>query len=254
MQLANMVYAACCRLIICCIVSGVRWTLEQPHRSLFWLTTFWKQVLQHCQPLFVTFHACMHGGQRPKQTTLAGDIPELMGLEATCDGQHTHLAWGKTSKGFATAEEAEYPTELCKRWARIVATVVLEQHVPQQSVMLAHPDKKARALANKQTKKSLTFMPEFQHVQTYSAANPPSFTVGDKLQAEVHHDGQILPKYSRILRISQLNKKGGELEQNQGASIPRFRWHMAFHGRMRTSYKKQLEGGTLPTFVVSWHH
>ena len=131
---------------------------------------------------------------------------------------------------------------------------VLEQHVPQQSVMLAHPDKKARALANKQTKKSLTFMPEFQHVQTYSAANPPSFTVGDKLQAEVHHDGQILPKYSRILRISQLNKKGGELEQNQGASIPRFRWHMAFHGRMRTSYKKQLEGGTLPTFVVSWHH
>ena len=211
---ANAVYAACCRLIICCITNAIRWSLEQPHRSIFWLTKYWKQVLQHCQPIFTSFHACMHGGQRPKQTTIASDVPELMELEATCDGQHAHLPWGRTEKGFATAEETEYPFELCRRWARIIADIILRDHRPQQNVLLAHPDKKARALANKQTKKSLTFMPEFHFVEAYSANTSPNFEVGDKLRQEQTHDQHVLPKYSRILRITQLNKMGGESEQH----------------------------------------
>ena len=211
---ANAVSAACCRLIICCITNAIRWSLEQPHRSIFWLTKYWKQVLQHCQPIFTSFHACMHGGQRPKQTTIASDVPELMELEATCDGQHAHLPWGRTEKGYATAEETEYPFELCRRWARIIADIILRDHRPQQNVLLAHPDKKARALANKQTKKSLTFMPEFHFVEAYSANTSPNFEVGDKLRQEQTHDQHVLPKYSRILRITQLNKMGGETEQH----------------------------------------
>ena len=211
---ANAVYAACCRLIICCITNAIRWSLEQPHRSIFWLTKYWKQVLQHCQPIFTSFHACMHGGQRPKQTTIASDVPELMELEATCDGQHAHLPWGRTEKGYATAEETEYPFELCRRWARIIADIILQDHRPRPSVLLAHPDKKARALANKQTKKSLTFMPEFHFVEAYSAKSSPNFQVGDKIRQEQTHEEHVLPKYSRILRITQLNKTGGEAEQH----------------------------------------
>ena len=181
---ANQVYAACCRLIICCIINGIRWSLEQPHRSIFWLQKCWKQVLQDCQPIFTSFHACMHGGQRPKQTTLA----------------------------YATAESAEetgYPFELFGR-SRIIADIILQAHQPQPNVWLAHPGKKARALANKQTKKTLTFMPEFHFVEAYSANTSPSFhVVGDKLRQQQEHDGHTLPKYSRILRITQLNKMGG---------------------------------------------
>jgi len=127
---------------------------------------------------------------------------------------NTPLPWGRTEKGYATAEETEYPFELCRRWARIIADIILQAHQPQPNVLLAHPDKKARALANKQTKKSLTFMPESSILsrlilQTLS----PSFHVGDKLQQQ-EHDGHTLPKYSRILRITQLNKMGGETEQH----------------------------------------
>lgn len=59
--------------------------------------------------MFATFHVCMHGGHTPKQTTIAGDIPELLQLEATCVGQHVCFPWGTTDKSFPTAEEAEYP-------------------------------------------------------------------------------------------------------------------------------------------------
>ena len=40
---ANDVYAACCRLIICCIINGIGsdgHCMEQPHRSIFWLTKY----------------------------------------------------------------------------------------------------------------------------------------------------------------------------------------------------------------------
>ena len=58
------------------------------------------------------------------------------------------------------------------------------------------------------------YMPEFHFVEAYSAMSSPNFHVGDKLQQQQEHDGHTLPKYSRILRITQLNKMGGETEQH----------------------------------------
>ena len=68
-------------------------------------------------PYYATFHTCMYGGQRAKSRTIAANFPEILELSVECDRQHAHLPWGKTSQGFATAEEVEYPLQLCKEWA-----------------------------------------------------------------------------------------------------------------------------------------
>ena len=137
---ANRVYAAGCRLIVLCILRGVRWSLEQPARSWFWATGFWHFVLTFVQPLYVTFHSCMFGGQRPKKTTIATDINELTELACECTNQHSHLPWGYTPEGFATATEVEYPLELCKQWAAIVVRVVERTYKGALEPLPSHPD------------------------------------------------------------------------------------------------------------------
>ena len=57
-------------------------------------------------------------------------------------------------------------------------------------------------------------MPEFHFVEAYSAKSAPNFQVGDKIRQQQTHEEHVLPKYSRILRITQLNKMGGETEQH----------------------------------------
>eukprot|EP00435_Cladocopium_sp_Y103_P012524 s4507_g3.t1 len=208
-DLANKVYSACARLIITCIVLSIRWTLEQPSRSLFWLTKYWRWVLDHCQPLFVSFHNCMFGGARPKRTTIATDIEGLHQLECECNGQHAHLPWGRTPYGFATASEVEYPLSLCKQWASIVFDAVMKQHKPRLQHLPANPDKKARHLAQKQTRKSISFMPEFSHVATANGNGPPPITVGHKLANPVEVGTAALPIHSRILRISKTRDETG---------------------------------------------
>ncbi len=77
-----------------------------------------------------TFHSCMWGGDRKKNTVFVTNLPQLQDLEKTCDahtGSHTHDPWRvrwSSEKGtwqFATAEECEYPRELCEKVAAIAA-------------------------------------------------------------------------------------------------------------------------------------
>ena len=73
-QKANSVYSFACSLILLCAQFAVEWSLEQPHRSLFWKTVWWRAVLQHLRPYFIFFANCMHGGARPKRTCLATSV------------------------------------------------------------------------------------------------------------------------------------------------------------------------------------
>eukprot|EP00435_Cladocopium_sp_Y103_P047544 s3100_g14.t1 len=148
------------------------------------------------------FQSCMWGGQRPKRTTIATDMVELSSLACECDGQHTHLPWGYTPEGFATAAEVEYPLELCRQWAMLVAKAVEEKFHANAASLPSHPDKKARAQSMKQTRKSLAFMPDWATVDTVTLPQPPPFTVGTKLETPYQEGGTIIPQHSRILRIS----------------------------------------------------
>ena len=197
---ANLVYAAACRIILACHASGTAWSLENPTNSLFWLTSFWRCVMKQTDPWYATFHSCMYGGARAKSTTLAGSMAKLATLSVDCDKQHNHLPWGKTSTGFATAEETEYPLGLCVALAQVVQEELGLTATPS----LTSPDKRARAATFKQTKKSLAFMPDYSHVETAKFQTQPKFAIKDKLP---HAVGDV-PQHARILRITT-PKMGG---------------------------------------------
>ena len=52
---ANSVYSFACSLILLCAQFAVEWSLEQPRRSLFWRTVWWRSVLQRLKPYFIFF-------------------------------------------------------------------------------------------------------------------------------------------------------------------------------------------------------
>lgn len=89
----------------------------------------------------VSFHMCMHGGQRPKLTDFIFNGLDLSTLEAQRDGLHTHLPWGMLTDGsasFATALERNYPQKLCQRVAKRAA---LAYGAQQTKKHLENPDK-----------------------------------------------------------------------------------------------------------------
>ena len=73
---------------------------------------------------WVRFVHCAYGGRRPKHTKLLTSLPCLGALWADCPGDHAHAPWGHfgpdSSWIFRTAEEAEYPEQLCERVAELV--------------------------------------------------------------------------------------------------------------------------------------
>lgn len=212
-DLANAVYAAAVRIILCADANNKLWSLEQPSRSLFWNTSFWKCIMAQVRdaPYYASFHSCMFGGQRPKSTTFAANFKEILELTGECDRQHPHLAWGRTAHGFATAQEVEYPLQLCKELAMIIQRLIPAEGQPR--VHTANPDKKARAITFKQTKKSLAFMPEYATVVTASFNSKPPFKAGDKIKNKVlDANDTVLPVASRILRVTLKNSKGGRVK------------------------------------------
>ena len=89
-ELANEIYRFVCSCILLCHTLNEHWSLEQPRRSLFWFTKWWKSVKAHTQPIEVVFHHCMFGGQRAKATRLATSLSALLQLAKLCNNQHAH--------------------------------------------------------------------------------------------------------------------------------------------------------------------
>ncbi len=81
-------------------------------------------------------------------------------------------------------------------------------------INLSNPDKRARALTFKQTKKSLAFMPEYSTVATARFTNyTPTFKAGDKLKTQILDDeNNVLPSAARILRVTLKHPKGGRVK------------------------------------------
>ena len=74
----------------------------------------------------VCFHNCMKGGSRPKQSRFRCTHDFLSSMAIECDGKHVHSPYLTYRSGgewrFSTAEEAEYPAELCQEVAHLLAT------------------------------------------------------------------------------------------------------------------------------------
>ena len=149
-RLANSLYQLVGQIAEFCSEKGIFFTCENPSRSWFWSTSFYSLHVRHLLFRSVRFDHCEFGSQRQKRTRLDTNLTLLDRLAQDCSGRHSHLPWGRTSTGWATAEEVAYPPELCKQWARAVVDELVElgakppsdelqQHGPDARTMRAQP-------------------------------------------------------------------------------------------------------------------
>ena len=73
-DLANAMYVESCKLFSHCVARGILVTLENPTRSLFWLTAPFVRLQGQQEIHFSDSQMCMFGGQRPKWTRLAASL------------------------------------------------------------------------------------------------------------------------------------------------------------------------------------
>ena len=127
-QLANATYRFLADLIIELLPRGIIILVENPQRSIFWLTSFWSKVQSHFH--YISCEACAFGGRRPKKTAFAVSRPGFESLQKFCPGpecQKQHLPWGQSgqgSTGFATSEETAYPPQMAMQIALCFAHIL----------------------------------------------------------------------------------------------------------------------------------
>ena len=157
---ANRFIEAAFALILLADSLGIPWFVENPLNSLLWLFPSWNDIAF----LDCDFAACMHGASRLKwqrirfSKAFAG-AADFLKMAVKCDGSHSHKPWGPLFvgdkfAGFATQEEAAYPTEFCRRVAEIIAgsgltSLVAESDLPELKGLLAALSRPITKDANK---------------------------------------------------------------------------------------------------------
>ena len=116
---ANLVYAATAQIVELCVQLSILCSIENPENSLFWCYPDIEKIIQQVTGHSVSFHNCMHGGNRKKLTKWWATDRTYESLRLICDDVHSHAQWNPKAVGqhlsFPTAEEAAYPMLLCKR-------------------------------------------------------------------------------------------------------------------------------------------
>jgi len=168
-NIANDLYRWGVKMMYICWKNNIRFSIENPERSWLWgvLTLLVKEYedpdfLQWFEHLDrVTFHMCMHGGSRAKNTRLLATPDLYTSLMAPCDGQHQHAPWGITKIGnslqYDTAAEAEYPHLFCQRMADLLAEAVQLPRPPFMSTTSAT----SRRIKGHHVKQAPPLVPEF---------------------------------------------------------------------------------------------
>ncbi|CAE7805718.1 unnamed protein product [Symbiodinium sp. CCMP2592] len=108
-------------------------SIENPNNSWIWgvLAYFVQQsrdpaLLERWRRMIdVRFHNCMKGGRRPKHSRFRCSDSRLSSMAVECDNQHQHDPYLVYQTGrqwrFSTAEEAEYPPQLCQEVSQLLA-------------------------------------------------------------------------------------------------------------------------------------
>lgn len=115
---ANVLYAFVAECIELCVALQKLFMVENPKNSLFWLTSFWRDLSCHQHLYYMAHQACAYGSKRPKWTLLCANFCEVLLINGVCNNQHEHEPWGVSRLGnkrvFATALEVHYPEGLCQ--------------------------------------------------------------------------------------------------------------------------------------------
>ena len=171
-QTANDLYRWGVKLLYLCFKYHIKVSIENPERSWLW-GVLALLVRQYDDPDFVawfeqldrvTFHMCMHGGRRAKNTRLLASKGLYTSLAGECDGSHDHEPWRITKVGttlhYDTAAEAEYPALLCKRMADLLAQAVNLPLPPSQTTA----SRTSRRILGHHTKMAPPSVPEFSTI------------------------------------------------------------------------------------------
>ena len=127
---ANRLYSHTKDIVKRCLTLGILFVVENPKTSLFWETSFWKEVHDTGLIQYACHHACAYGSKRRKSTMLAFTFHLFAEVSARCDNKHEHEPWGLLADGtFATSAEVRYPRRLCQVVASVVGRMLLEAKV-----------------------------------------------------------------------------------------------------------------------------
>ena len=135
---ANVLYSASCLIAHVAIGLNIRVSIENPLKSLFWLTDDVADLLNakpEASP--VRFAHCMMGSNRDKQTLWWTSNHDFDSLNLQCDKSHKHASWAPRRHPvsgrivYATAQEAAYLELLCSRVAHLVLEHSLQVPRPQ---------------------------------------------------------------------------------------------------------------------------
>ena len=200
-QAANELYQWGVKILFICYSLGLNVSIENPERSWLWgvLTQLVKEYndsafLEWFANLDkVTFHTCMHGGMRAKNTRLLATPGLYSSLAATCDNSHPHEPWRITKIGptlhYDTAAEAEYPPLLCQRMADLLGAKVNLAMPP----MSASSSRASRRTMGNHVKQAPPLVPEFSAiVEMPNEPNAPGFRIltsqlqGQTTEMETH--------------------------------------------------------------------
>ena len=204
--------------------------IENPRSSLYWRTSFFKQISQKLR--FVAHQACAYGSERPKWTALAHNHDEFEQICQACPGvsaSHVHKPWGETmvdgKQVFATAMEAAYPWPLAAQIARAYACALLARgwHPPAQQLLDQQYDTSLimmRATSGFQPKASKLPPLGPEHKMTISVHAPlEELPCGPmeriKQPWTPSHNMLTVPESSQLLRTKPLRVNGG-LEVSSG--------------------------------------
>lgn len=123
---------------------GRGFVVENPKRSYMWQLPEMRRLSAQRDVRAVHLHNCVHGGARRKHTTFLTNLKEMEALAAVCADDrvctrtgHPHALWRPVVQngviiGYPTEEEAEYPEQLCRSFAEVVAKVVAKEEAQKE--------------------------------------------------------------------------------------------------------------------------
>eukprot|EP00435_Cladocopium_sp_Y103_P001953 s3084_g1.t1 len=213
-QQANKLYEFCQKVMFLCDQMNIPCIVENPEKSIFWLTKFMKPA----PPSFRwhVVHACMYGSKRLKKTGLLINF-SAPNLHLLCDGSHQHLPWthqvlvdpvtNKRVQQFDTAAEAEYPKPFCEALAVAFITELqlrgsvwpLEPRLQETAAYLAN-HRQPRGL------RSPVAISEFKH--TVQLSFPAHVELPTDIGASVAEPFSGLPVGAKLIRFQHIQGKG----------------------------------------------
>ena len=224
---ANFLYKWTWKVIKMLDAKNIGWSVENPASSLMWITDPFVEMMQQLGQFDAfSFHTCMFAAKRKKDTAIWTSVPQLRAfLERKCDDSHQHLQWGRTEKGFATAEECAYNDNLCASWAEAITAFAISRNYVEPPSTIEDVQHAAHSVThiNKailgclpRGRKLVPLMSEFLQPQIHDISASTilqQLPLGKRLPDSCTN----FPKGSRLLQF--VNEDGGDY---CGTSMPAF--------------------------------